>query len=96
VESPRICRQRALPAARDGELKEPPPYNINSSWQTSIGFQRQVGAVSAVEVDYIFNQSRDEGWQQQNANIASIRRPASITRFRIAACCRTRSSASWR
>ena len=53
----------------NGELKQPPPYNINSSWQTSIGVQRQVGAVSALEVDYIFTQSRDEGWQQQNVNI---------------------------
>ena len=54
----------------NGELKEPPPYNINSSWQTSIGVQRQVGAVSALEVDYIYTKSRDEGWQQQNVNIA--------------------------
>ena len=53
----------------NGELKQPPPYNINSSWQSSIGVQRQVGADSAVEVDYIFTKSRDEGWQQQNANI---------------------------
>jgi Carboxypeptidase regulatory-like domain/TonB dependent receptor len=53
----------------NGELKQPPPYNINSSWQSSIGFQRQVGSVSAVEVDYIFTKSRDEGWQQQNSNI---------------------------
>ena len=53
----------------NGELKQPPPYNINSSWQSSMGFQRQVGSVSAVEVDYIFTKSRDEGWQQQNSNI---------------------------
>ena len=53
----------------NGEWKQPPPYNINSSWQSSIGFQRQVGSVSAVEVDYIFTKSRDEGWQQQNSNI---------------------------
>jgi hypothetical protein len=53
----------------NGELKQPPPFNINSSWQSSIGFQRQVGSVSAVEVDYIFTKSRDEGWQQQNSNI---------------------------
>jgi hypothetical protein len=53
----------------NGELKQPPPFNVNSSWQSSIGFQRQVGSVSAVEVDYIFTKSRDEGWQQQNSNI---------------------------
>jgi hypothetical protein len=53
----------------NGELKQPPPFNINSSWQSSIGFQRQVGTVSALEVDYIFTKSRDEGWQQQNSNI---------------------------
>ena len=53
----------------NGELKQPPPYNINSSWQSSIGAQRQVGTVSALEVDYIFTKSRNEGWQQQNVNI---------------------------
>jgi hypothetical protein len=51
-------------------LKQPPPYNINSSWQSSIGFERQLGAVTVVEADYIFTKSRDEGWQQQNVNIA--------------------------
>jgi hypothetical protein len=54
----------------NGELKQPPPYNINSSWQSSIGVQRQVGASSAVDVDYVFTASQDEGWQQQNVNIA--------------------------
>ena len=53
----------------NGELKQPPPYNINSSWQSSIGFQRQVGSSSAVEVDYILTKGREEGWQQQNVNI---------------------------
>ena len=53
----------------NGELKEPPPYNINSSWQSSLGIQRQLGPVSAVEVDYIFTKGRDEGWQQQNVNV---------------------------
>jgi hypothetical protein len=54
----------------NGELKQPPPYNINSSWQSSIGFERQLGASTVVEADYIFTKSRDEGWQQQNVNIA--------------------------
>jgi carboxypeptidase family protein/TonB-dependent receptor-like protein len=53
----------------NGELKQPPPYNINSSWQSSIGFQRQISSVSAVDVDYIFTKSRNEGWQEQNVNI---------------------------
>jgi hypothetical protein len=53
----------------NGELKQPPPYNINSSWQSSIGFERQVGAAAVLEVDYIFTQGRGEGWNQQNVNI---------------------------
>ena len=53
----------------NGELKEPPPYNINSSWQTSIGFQRQIGDVSALEADYVYTKSRDEGWENLNVNI---------------------------
>ena len=81
----------------NGELKQPPPYNINSSWQSSIGFQRQVGSVSAVEVDYIFTKSRDEGWQQQNSNIRF--NPATGVNYPFSdrsLLPYPRSSASWR
>ena len=54
----------------NGELKQPPPYNVNSSWQGSIGFQRQIGSVSAFEADYVVTKSRDEGWENLNVNIA--------------------------
>ena len=54
----------------NGELKQPPPYNINSSWQSSIGFERQLGAETVLEADYIFTKSRDEGWEDLNVNIA--------------------------
>ena len=54
----------------NGELKQPPPYNINSSWQTSIGFERQLGTVMVLEADYVFTKSRNEGWEDLNVNIA--------------------------
>ena len=41
-------------------------------------------ARSAVEVDYIFTKSRDEGWQQQNSTFVSTLQPASTIRFPIA------------
>ena len=43
------------------ELAPPPPYdNVQNSWQTSIGFQRQIGTVAAFEMDYVYNGSRNE------------------------------------
>jgi Carboxypeptidase regulatory-like domain/TonB dependent receptor len=52
------------------ELAPPPPYdNVQNSWQTSIGFQRQIGSVSAIEVDYVFNGSRDEKIIMDNVNV---------------------------
>jgi hypothetical protein len=53
------------------ELAPPPPYDqVQNSWQTSIGFQRQVGASSAVEVDYVYNGSRNEKVIQENVNVS--------------------------
>ena len=53
------------------ELAPPPPYdNIQNSWQTSVGFQRQLGAVAAVEVDYVYNGSRDEKIIMDNVNVS--------------------------
>jgi len=53
------------------ELAPPPPYDkVQNSWQTSIGFQRQLGAVAAVEVDYVYNGSRNEKVIQENVNVS--------------------------
>ncbi|MBI3047612.1 MAG: TonB-dependent receptor [Acidobacteria bacterium] len=53
------------------ELAPPPPYDdVQNSWQTSIGFQRQFGTDMSVEVDYVFNGSRDEKVIQENVNVS--------------------------
>jgi hypothetical protein len=53
------------------ELAPPPPYDkVQNSWQTSIGFQRQFGPVMAVEVDYVYNGSRNEKVIQENVNVS--------------------------
>jgi hypothetical protein len=53
------------------ELAPPPPYDkVQNSWQTSIGFQRQLGSVAAVEVDYVYNGSRNEKVIQENVNVS--------------------------
>jgi hypothetical protein len=52
------------------ELAPPPPYDkVQNSWQTSIGFQRQLGDATAVEVDYVYNGSRNEKVIQENVNL---------------------------
>jgi hypothetical protein len=52
------------------ELAPPPPYDkVQNSWQTSIGFQRQLGEATAVEVDYVYNGSRNEKVIQENVNL---------------------------
>jgi hypothetical protein len=53
------------------ELAPPPPYDkVQNSWQTSLGFQRQIGTVAALEVDYVFNGSRNEKVIQENVNVS--------------------------
>ena len=53
------------------ELAPPPPYDkVQNSWQTSLGFQRQIGAVAALEVDYVYNGSRNEKVIQENVNVS--------------------------
>jgi hypothetical protein len=52
------------------ELAPPPPYDkVQNSWQTSIGFQRQLGDATAVDVDYVYNGSRNEKVIQENVNL---------------------------
>jgi hypothetical protein len=53
------------------ELAPPPPYDkVQNSWQTSIGVQRQLGDAMAIEVDYVFNGSRNEKVIQENVNVS--------------------------
>jgi hypothetical protein len=53
------------------ELAPPPPYDkIQNSWQSSIGFQRQFGSVTALDVDYVYNGSRNEKVIQENVNVS--------------------------
>lgn len=52
------------------ELAPPPPYDqVQNSWQTSIGIQRQLGEALAVDVDYVYNGSRNEKVIQENVNL---------------------------
>ena len=44
--------------------------NLTNSWQGSFGVQRQLRSDMAVEVDYIYNRSRDEKILHDNANLA--------------------------
>jgi hypothetical protein len=53
------------------ELAPPPEYaKIQNSWQTSFGVQRQIGGDMAVEVDYVYNGSRNEKIIMDNINVA--------------------------
>ena len=53
------------------ELAPPPPYDkVQNSWQTSFGFQRQLGAFAALEMDYVYNGSRNEKVIQENVNVS--------------------------
>jgi hypothetical protein len=62
----RGCLTRSLQ-----ELAPPPPYDqVQNSWQGSLGFQRQFGAVTALDVDYVYNGSRNEKVIQENVNVS--------------------------
>jgi hypothetical protein len=52
------------------ELAPPPEYaEIQNSWQTSFGVQRQLGGVAALELDYVYNGSRNEKIIMDNVNV---------------------------
>ena len=54
-----------------GEVNPPEgAYNVNNSWQSSIGFQRQFGTSMEIESDYVYTRGRNEGWGHLNLNIA--------------------------
>lgn len=54
-----------------GELNPPAgTYNVNNTWQHSIGFQRQLGDQMVVESDYVYTRGSNEGWGHLNTNVA--------------------------
>jgi Carboxypeptidase regulatory-like domain/TonB dependent receptor len=54
-----------------GEVNPPAgTYNVNNSWQSSVGFQRQLGPSMEIESDYVYTRGRNEGWGHLNLNIA--------------------------
>ncbi len=53
------------------ELAPPPEYaHVTNSWQTSLGFQRQLTPVMAFEADYVYTNSRNEKSLQGNINLS--------------------------
>jgi carboxypeptidase family protein len=56
---------------RAAEEQAPPPAfaHLTQTWQSSIGFQRQVGTDMAFEVDYVYNRGRDEKMLEGNINL---------------------------
>ena len=52
------------------ELAPPAAFNaLTDTWQTSIGFQRQLREDLGIEMDYIYNRSRGEKVLHNNANL---------------------------
>jgi hypothetical protein len=72
----RFCQVRNVPGClRRGtggdNIAPPPAYaKLPSSWQGSIGMQRQFGSVTAVEADYVFVGGRGERATQGNINLS--------------------------
>jgi hypothetical protein len=53
-----------------GEMMPPEgAYHMPHTWQSTVGFQRQLGPVTAVEADYVFSRGRNEKWIQGNVNL---------------------------
>jgi hypothetical protein len=53
------------------EIVAPDQYmKMARTWQSSVGIQRQFGAVMAVEADYVFSQGRNEKETVDNVNLA--------------------------
>lgn len=57
---------------RDAQEQAPPPEyaHLTQTWQTSIGFQRQLGSDMAFEMDYVYTRGRNEKVIQGNINLA--------------------------
>ncbi|MBI3048212.1 MAG: TonB-dependent receptor [Acidobacteria bacterium] len=59
------CVRQAIPSQLAA-----PDLQIAHSWQSSIGVQRQIGAMTAVEIDYVFTGGRHEIFTRPNANLS--------------------------
>ena len=70
---PRFCYVNNVAGCLDRAAAEQAPQaeysHLTHDWQSSIGFQRQIGADMAVEADYVYTRGRDEKVLQDNANI---------------------------
>ncbi|HYN65170.1 MAG TPA: hypothetical protein VES36_11255, partial [Candidatus Limnocylindrales bacterium] len=44
-------------------------YHMPHSWQSTVGFQRQLSPTTAVEADYVYSRGRNEKWIQGNVNV---------------------------
>jgi hypothetical protein len=70
---PRFCYVSNVPGCLDRAAAEQAPQaeysHLSHDWQSSIGFQRQIGADMSVESDYVYTRGRDEKVLQDNANI---------------------------
>jgi len=54
-----------------GEMAPPAEYaHVPHTWQGTIGVQRQIGSVMAVEADYVYARGRDEKFIQENVNLS--------------------------
>jgi len=70
---PRFCYVSNVAGCLDRAATEQAPQaeysHLTHDWQTSIGFQRQIGSDMAIESDYVYTRGRDEKVLQDNANI---------------------------
>ena len=70
---PRFCYVNNVTGCLDRAAAEQAPQaeysHLTHDWQTSIGFQRQIGADMAIESDYVYTRGRDEKVLQDNANL---------------------------
>ena len=54
-----------------GEMAPPAEYaHVPHTWQTSFGFQRQLGSSMVVEADYVYARGRNEKFIQENVNLS--------------------------
>jgi hypothetical protein len=58
------CVRQAIPSQLAA-----PDLEFAHSWQSSIGVQRQIGSMTAVEVDYVFIGGRNEIFTRPNSNL---------------------------
>ena len=70
---PKFCYVSNVTGCLDRAAAEQAPQaeysHLSHDWQSSIGFQRQIGADMSVESDYVYTRGRDEKVLQDNANI---------------------------